>query len=104
MHESKDQLSASKRLRKFSATCYFCLCEVCNRIRCPRPYRAYKRYFSSFCLYMISGERCPVIKCDYFEHKQKRRVLRFVRRRRRVDVIFDRLGMIECKLEELARR
>ena len=52
---------------------------------------------------MIYRERCPVIKCDYFEHKQKNKTYRITGRYRKKYKLLERLEAIEVKLDELAR-
>lgn len=88
-----------QRLKYASNDCWFCLCEVCTRIHCPKYNR---RYSLDFCISMMLRERCPVPKCDYFDHKEKHKVLRFLRRQRRPDPILDKLASIENTLNQLA--
>ena len=52
---------------KYSLHCHFCLCEVCTRRRCPYYHR---RTRWDFCLAMIQAENCPILKCDFFSHKE----------------------------------
>lgn len=57
-----------------------------------------------FCSSMIMRDRCPVVKCDFFQHKEKHKVYRVKRRQRKQDVIMERLETIEKGLEELAKK
>ena len=68
---------------------------------CPKLNRRYK---VSFCVSMIMRERCPVVKCDFFSHREKHKVYRIVRKEKRRDVLLDRLDSIERQLEELGQK
>ena len=81
--------------------CMRCLCEVCDRMNCPKVNRRYK---AGFCASMLDRERCPVLRCDYFAHKQKRKAYRVVRRARKRDQLLERLDFIEARLRELFLR
>ena len=56
-------------------------------------------YALNFCLRMHSLERCPVIKCDYFEHKHKKKAYKVVRRQKKRDVLLQRLEELNRKLD-----
>lgn len=83
-----------------SNQCWLCLCEVCTRIRCPKLNRRYKL---DFCISMLTRERCPVKKCEWFEHKQKHRVYKVLRRERKRERIMERLDDIQKVLEALQK-
>lgn len=81
-----------------SYKCWLCLCDVCTRIGCPyHPIRHSNRL--DHCYKMMRCEFCPVLKCDYFEHKQRRMVLRVKRRHGRGDSILEKLDEIIRKLD-----
>lgn len=81
--------------------CFHCLCEVCNKMRCKN---IYKRYSFDFCTSMIMRERCPIIKCDFFRHKEKLKVFRIVRREKKRDKLMERLDEIQTKLDKLTNK
>jgi len=58
--------------------CYFCICEVCNRRRCPM-YRCRKGLLER-CMYCMQNFKVPTTKCDYFEMKYRRHVYYIVRK------------------------
>lgn len=76
--------------------CWKCLCEVCTRIGCPKNmlYRSQLEH----CLKMRRRECCPVVKCDFFTHKEKHIVLRVKRRARKNNRVLDRLDWIIQRL------
>lgn len=78
--------------------CWFCLCDVCTRVHCPKN-MFYKASFSH-CLKMMQREACPTIKCDFFEHKQKIRVFKVRRKVSRGASIINKLDEIIKKLDE----
>lgn len=84
-----------------SNQCWLCLCEVCTRFQCPKLNR---RFRMDFCLSMLTRERCPVVKCDWFRHKEKQKVYRFLRRERKRDKLLERLDNIQRGIEELKKR
>lgn len=84
-----------------SGLCWLCLCEVCTRRSCRKLNR---RYTLDFCFSMILRERCPVVKCEQFEHKQKHRYFRVARRHRAVDRLSARLAVIEGLLAKLVEK
>lgn len=83
---------------KYALRCTRCLCEVCTRIHCPYYHR---RTRWDFCLIMMQMERCPILKCDFFEHKEKRRIIRFIRKKSRKKTMMDKLDEILAKLDRL---
>lgn len=79
--------------------CWYCLCEVCTRHKCPHPSYGWKWLY---CAHMDVANRCPTLKCDYFTHKEKHKVYRVKRRGpKRQDVILEKLNQIEEKLDKL---
>lgn len=78
--------------------CWHCLCEVCTRVHCPKINRRYKL---GFCTTMIMRENCPVVKCDFFEHKQKHKIYRIRKRIRKQDIMLEKLNNIEKGLDNL---
>lgn len=54
---------------------------------------------ASFCVAMRQRGACPTIKCDWFQHKEKHKVYRIVRRRKKVDYIAEKLNEILDKLD-----
>ena len=64
----------------------------------------YKRYRIGFCTSMIMRERCPIIKCDFFEHIEKHKVYRVVRREKKRDQLIRRLESLEKRIGDLAER
>ncbi|MCL2580814.1 MAG: hypothetical protein FWE32_12440 [Oscillospiraceae bacterium] len=53
---------------------------------------------------MISNERCPVIQCDFFQHKQKKKAYRVIQKEKKRDLLAERLASMEEKLTEISRR
>jgi len=51
---------------------------------------------------MIMYERCPIIKCDFFQHKGKHKVYRIVRKEKKRDRLLEKLAAIEKKLDDLS--
>ena len=79
--------------------CYRCLCEACNHRHCKL--RHNWRYRIDFCYRMHELSRCPVIKCDYFQHKQKKKCYKIVRREKRADLLLSHLEELNRKLDAL---
>lgn len=79
--------------------CWWCLCEVCTRMHCPWVFRRTKL---GFCVTMIQRDKCPIVKCDYFQHRQKHKVYRIIRRHKKYDIILERLDEIQARLDKLA--
>ena len=50
---------------------------------------------------MIMRDNCPVVKCDFFEHKQKHKVYRIRKRIRKQDIMLEKLNNIEKGLDNL---
>ncbi len=50
---------------------------------------------------MMQMDRCPILKCDFFEHKEKRRMIRFIRKKSRKKTMMDKLDEILAKLDRL---
>lgn len=83
-------------------SCWHCLCEVCTRVHCPKLNRRSKL---GFCTTMIARENCPVVKCDFFQHKQKYTVYRIKRKGpSKKDTVIDRLDNIEKVLDRLEKK
>ena len=54
---------------------------------------------------MIARENCPVVKCDFFQHKQKYTVYRIKRKGpSKKDTVIDRLDNIEKVLDRLEKK
>jgi hypothetical protein len=58
---------------------------------------------AAFCVAMRQRGSCPTIKCDWFQHKEKHKVYRIVRRYRKIDYIADKLKEISEKLDQKDR-
>lgn len=78
--------------------CWKCLCEVCTRVGCPKDIRYMKPL--AHCLHMRQRGCCPTVKCDWFHHKEKRRVFRVVRRHKLRDTILEMLDEVLSRLEK----
>lgn len=75
--------------------CFPCLCDVCNRLHCPW----HVKYQYEVCLHNIRSDCCPKVKCDFFQSKYKRPVLRVIRKGKRSDLILSKLDYIIKILE-----
>lgn len=84
-----------------SNQCWLCLCEVCTRVKCRKLNR---RYSHDFCISMLIRERCPVMKCEDFQHREKHRVYRVRRRRRRADQLAGQLVQLREMLAKLLEK
>ena len=54
----------------FNMKCYYCLCDVCNLVKCP--YKPKDK--ASICYrrcYRKGFTHKPLLQCDFFVHKQK---------------------------------
>lgn len=82
--------------------CHFCLCEVCTRRYCK--YSRLAALFD-FCKVMRGREICPVLKCDFFEHKEKVRVWKVRRKGKssKKNMLFEKLDEICKKIDKLPR-
>lgn len=78
--------------------CWLCLCEVCTRMHCRKLNR---RYSIDHCISMYLRERCPVRKCEDFQHRQKHKVFKVLRREKKKDQLNEKLDRL---LELLERR
>ena len=65
---------------RISLVCYMCLCEVCTLHKCPhlenyRKYRHGERMWGvEVCFRQTSLGNCPVVKCDFFNNRQRKKV------------------------------
>lgn len=79
--------------------CYFCICEVCNRCRCPM-YRCRSSLLVR-CMYCAENYTKPTTVCDFFEMKYRKHVYRVVRKgQTRVERIEGMLKRIIKRLED----
>lgn len=83
--------------------CWNCLCEVCTRYNCPKNHLLWisKHYH---CCKMRSRDTCPVIKCDFFEHKQIHKRYIMIRKHGRKHIIIEKLDEILNKLDKLENK
>lgn len=79
--------------------CYKCLCEVCTRIDCPKMTMHHNKL--QHCLIMRQRGCCPTIKCDFFTHQEKRKILKVRRRYQKQDAIIEKLNEIMERLDKL---
>ncbi len=50
---------------------------------------------------MIQAEFCPILKCDFFDHKEKHRIFRIRHKKSRKKTMMDKLDEILAKLDRL---
>ncbi len=78
--------------------CWKCLCEVCTRIDCPKTVRRLSKF--NHCFRMAQRGCCPTVKCDWFTHKEKRRIYKVKSKHSKKDTVIELLLEIRSRLEE----
>lgn len=84
----------------FNMKCYYCLCEVCNLMKCP--YRPKDK--ASICYrrcFKYGFKLKPLLQCDYFVHSQKRRMYKVKLKNRKFYTEIDVAEMLQQILEKL---
>lgn len=81
--------------------CWKCLCEVCTRVNCPKNHVYISKV--GHCIKMIRRDACPTIKCDYFVHAQKHKVLKVCRKLKKTQTIHNKLNEILQRLDNLVK-
>lgn len=72
--------------------CYYCLCEVCTRHKCPHLFS--RKHRVNICLRSKEWGSCPRTKCDFFVNGQRHKVYKVVRKRKKADIQIEMLKEI----------
>ena len=59
---------------KHNPLCYYCVCQVCNLVKCPFTRHRYR--FDVCCHCFSCSDRHPRLDCDFFQHFRKTDVYR----------------------------
>ena len=86
----------------FNMKCYYCLCDVCNLVKCP--YKPKDK--ASICYkrcYLKGFEKRPLLQCDFFVHKQKTKMYKVKLHNRKLYTEKDVADMFQQILEKIER-